>query len=125
LFHLPEIHFSNASSSFPSLCIEKLALYDNEFDGSIPAHTGNMTALEELLLEGNNFTGDVPTELGKLEKLRILTLQDNDMGGRASDGVCDLRDEALTTFVVDCPERDDDEVFGIICQVPKCCTSCE
>jgi hypothetical protein len=47
------------------------------------------------------------------------------MNGRAPEDVCALRDVQLDEFVVDCPTlTSGDEVVGIICNVPDCCTEC-
>jgi len=104
--------------------LKVMNLFDNDIAGSIPTEFGQLTSLEDLLLEDNMITGEIPTQLSNLGNLQQLTLQGNSMSGRSPDGVCDLRGSGLTVFVVDCPARVDDNIIGVVCDTPECCTSC-
>jgi hypothetical protein len=46
------------------------------------------------------------------------------MDGRAPEEVCALRDRDLDEFIVDCPALAGDDLVGIICGIPSCCTEC-
>jgi hypothetical protein len=57
--------------------------------------------------------------------LVALNLDGNFLDGRAPEEICNLRDQSLVDFTVDCPERlSDTIVTGIICSIPSCCTAC-
>ena len=57
-----------------------------------------------------------------------LRLEANRLEDRVADGICDLRNDFLYTFVVDCPVEvrgvSGTEIFGVVCDVPACCTEC-
>jgi hypothetical protein len=57
----------------------------------------------------------------------ILKLNGNLLTSRVNDNICALRgdDGVLEEFIVDCPARNgNDEVVGVICGVPTCCSEC-
>jgi len=61
-------------------------------------------------------------------RVETFQLEDNRLVDRVEDGICKLRDERLDVFVVDCPIEIESatgiEIFGVVCQVPECCTKC-
>ena len=58
-----------------------LALYNNNFEGSIPESLGNLNTLFELNLASNNLKGNIPSSLGKLVNLEYLHLHTNELTG--------------------------------------------
>ncbi|KAH7293051.1 hypothetical protein KP509_28G009600 [Ceratopteris richardii] len=57
--------------------MQKLYLYKNELNGSIPREFGNYTYALEIDLSENKMTGNIPPELGRLEQLQLLHLFEN------------------------------------------------
>jgi hypothetical protein len=57
-------------------------------------------------------------------RLGNLTLDGNLLQGRAPGSICDLRDNDLVEFLVDCPIRVGAAIEGVICGVPTCCSNC-
>jgi len=57
-----------------------------------------------------------------------MRLEANRLEDRVADSICKLREDLLDVFVVDCPMaiRGDSgvEVFGVVCEIPECCTEC-
>ncbi|VEU41378.1 unnamed protein product [Pseudo-nitzschia multistriata] len=102
-----------------------LDLGGNFLDGSIPETIGNLLALEELRLNDNLLQGGIPVPIGNLISLKTMRLEANRFEDRVADSICDLRQESLNVFVVDCPiEIEGTEMFGVFCQIPDCCTQC-
>ncbi|VAI63311.1 unnamed protein product [Triticum turgidum subsp. durum] len=61
--------------------LEVLILYENNFEGHIPAALGNISGLDWLDLSFNNFVGQVPSSFGNLGLLHHLDLQQNNLSG--------------------------------------------
>ncbi|XP_038721954.1 probable LRR receptor-like serine/threonine-protein kinase At3g47570 [Tripterygium wilfordii] len=80
-------HNNRLSGSLPDdMCkcfpkVEKLALSNNTFVGTIPRSIGNLTKLKKLYLSVNNLRGDIPQELGNLVELEILSMANMGLGG--------------------------------------------
>ena len=53
-----------------------------------------------------------------------LTLDGNQLRTRVPDSVCELRSRELQEFVVDCPVRAEEDILGVICGIPTCCSAC-
>ena len=57
-----------------------------------------------------------------------MRLEANRLEDRVADGICDLRNDLLNVFVVDCPIEiggaSGTETFGVVCEIPECCTAC-
>lgn len=51
------------------LIIGYLSLSENEFEGTLPSETVQMTALSLLFLDGNNFQGTIPSGIEKMTEL--------------------------------------------------------
>ena len=75
--------------------------------------------------ERNSISSSLATFLVSLETMR---LEANRLEDRVADEICNLREDVLSVFVVDCPiEISGDsgtETFGVVCSVPQCCTEC-
>jgi len=106
----------------------KLDLGHNFLDGQIPDTIGNIQTLEQIRLNNNLLQGGIPVSFGNLSSLEIMRLEANRLEDRVADEICDLRENFLSNFVVDCPvEIKGDsgiEIFGVVCKVPECCTNC-
>ena len=61
--------------------LERLDLSENDLSGSIPPELGNLASLEHLSLYNNALSGPIPPELGDLASLRWLNLGDNALTG--------------------------------------------
>lgn len=63
-----------------------------------------------------------------LFRVETIQLEVNRLEDRVEDGICNLRKERLVVFEVDCPIEIESatgiEIFGVVCQVPECCTKC-
>ena len=101
-----------------------LRLSNNLFTGAIPAEMSFMESLQQLHLNDNSLTGDIPIDFTILSKLEVLRLDGNELATKVDPEVCDLRNLSLETFLVDCPGRDGDQITGVICSIPDCCTDC-
>ena len=57
-----------------------------------------------------------------------MRLEANRLEDRVADEICNLREDVLNIFVVDCPVeiRSDSgtETFGVVCDIPECCSEC-
>ncbi len=112
-------------SSFFSVTLD---LSKNFLDGQLPAAIGNLSTLKEMKLNDNLLQGGIPVSFGNLVSLETMKLEGNRLEDRVADEICSLREDSLDVFVVDCPiEVKGDsgvEIFGVVCSVPQCCTSC-
>ncbi|KAJ8762042.1 hypothetical protein K2173_006644 [Erythroxylum novogranatense] len=61
--------------------LERMFLYGNDFEGSMPRDMGNCTMLRQLRFGLNRFTGNIPAEIGNLQYLELLTLPVNSLSG--------------------------------------------
>uniref|UniRef100_A0A7N0VIP4 non-specific serine/threonine protein kinase n=1 Tax=Kalanchoe fedtschenkoi TaxID=63787 RepID=A0A7N0VIP4_KALFE len=61
--------------------IEKLSLGSNMISGHIPVELGNLISLVGLRMENNKLTGEIPSSLGNLHMLGYLTLGRNRLQG--------------------------------------------
>jgi len=105
-----------------------LNLEQNFLDGQIPDAIGNISSLQQLQLNNNLLEGGIPISFSNLRSLETLQLEVNRLVDRVEDEICNLRDERLDVFVVDCPTEIESatgvEIFGVVCQVPECCSKC-
>ena len=68
-----------------------LNLYDNELEGRIPPHLGDLDRLEVLDLARNDLGGEIPRELGNLGALEVLDIGENELSGHIPPEIGDLR----------------------------------
>lgn len=110
------------------LNLVSLDLGHNFLYGPIPDTFGGISALQRIQLNDNLLQGGIPIALGNLKSLETIRLEANRLEDRVADEICDLREDGLKIFVVDCPIeiRGDSgiETFGVVCKVPECCTEC-
>ena len=104
-----------------SLCAVKFSLHDCDFSGPLPSELGYLWNMTRLQMKNNQFTGSVPRHWGRMAELEQLTLEGNQLSGTVPIEVCDLLDDKLGQFVVDCYNRRTG--FGFDCE-PDCCTLC-
>lgn len=71
------------------LPLESLNLYDNRFEGELPASIADSPGLYELRLFGNQLSGELPKNLGKNSPLRWLDLSNNRFTGEIPDSLCE------------------------------------
>lgn len=69
--------------------LESLNLYENRFEGSLPASIANSLNLYELRLFGNRLTGELPKNLGKNSPLRWLDVSNNLFSGEIPATLCE------------------------------------
>ena len=62
--------------------MERLALWNNELTGEIPAELGNLSKLQVFGLAHNSLSGQIPSELGDLANLQELYLNGNRLTGQ-------------------------------------------
>ncbi|QHN81004.1 hypothetical protein S83_068947 [Arachis hypogaea] len=74
---------------FCRLPLESLNLYENRFQGNLPATIANSPNLYELRLFDNRFTGKLPENLGKNAPLRWIDLSTNQFSGPIPATLCD------------------------------------
>lgn len=97
----------------------------NFLDGQIPEAIGNILTLEQLRLNNNLLQGGIPLSISNLIFLNTMRLEANRFEDRVRDSICDLRQNSLDVFVVDCPISIEGlEMFGVVCSIPECCTEC-
>ncbi|XP_047150291.1 receptor-like protein kinase HSL1 [Vigna umbellata] len=72
-----------------SLPLESLNLYENRFEGELPASIADSENLYELRLFGNRLTGRLPANLGKNSPLRWLDVSSNQFWGPIPATLCD------------------------------------
>ncbi|KAJ0031422.1 hypothetical protein Pint_12878 [Pistacia integerrima] len=72
--------------------LQKLYLYQNEFDGTFPKEIGNLSNLEVLGLAFNEKMkpASIPVEFGKLKKLQILWINEANLMGEIPDSLTNL-----------------------------------
>uniref|UniRef100_A0ACD5VDH4 Uncharacterized protein n=1 Tax=Avena sativa TaxID=4498 RepID=A0ACD5VDH4_AVESA len=66
--------------------MKALGLGENQFTGTIPSSTANLSDLEGLFLARNRFSGYVPPTLGRLGALQYLFLADNNLEANDDKG---------------------------------------
>ncbi|XP_021907621.1 receptor-like protein kinase HSL1 [Carica papaya] len=71
------------------LPLESLNLYDNRFEGELPASIADSPGLYELRLFGNQLSGELPKNLGKNSPLRWLDLSNNRFTGEIPESLCE------------------------------------
>ncbi|XP_031286425.1 receptor-like protein kinase HSL1 [Pistacia vera] len=71
------------------LPLESLNLYENRFEGNLPASIADSPNLYELRLFRNQFTGDLPRDLGKKSPLKWLDVSSNQFTGEIPAGLCE------------------------------------
>lgn len=78
--------------------------------------------MTRLQVQKNDFTGTIPATWGRMNQLEQFTAEGNKLTGTIPNSVCQLRDDFLKQFVVDCfdPRRQ----IGFDCEKDKCCTLC-
>ncbi|KAJ9168795.1 hypothetical protein P3X46_020280 [Hevea brasiliensis] len=70
------------------LPLESLNLYENQFEGNLPASIANSPRLYELRLFRNRLTGELPQNLGKNSPLRWLDVSSNKFTGEIPATLC-------------------------------------
>ena len=95
---------------------------DCRFSGPLPSEMGRLWNMTRMQLHSNQLTGEIPYTWGRMSNLDLMTLENNMLRGDVPREVCDLRQEKLRQFIVDCPNPRKD--LGIACEVPKCCSLC-
>ena len=80
-----QIPYRGLSLTIFSLFIFCRYLYDNKFEGQIPASIGNLVNLRELVMGENYFSGTLPTEFNQLANLEQLSMQ-NQKGAELMEG---------------------------------------
>lgn len=68
---------------------ESLLIYNNGFDGMIPAEIGNLR-LFQFLAQFNQLTGTIPSGLWENRELDMLRLDNNQLSGPISQQIGDL-----------------------------------
>jgi len=105
-----------------------LDLGHNFLYGPIPDTIGSIPTLQVIQLNDNLLQGGIPITIGNLKSLETIRLEANRLEDRVADEICDLRENRLNIFVVDCPIEirgaSGMEIFGVVCKVPDCCTKC-
>ncbi|KAL5772345.1 hypothetical protein ACOSQ2_012269 [Xanthoceras sorbifolium] len=71
------------------LPLESLNLYENRFDGNLPASIADSPALYELRLFRNRLTGQLPRDLGKNSPLKWLDVSNNQFIGEIPASLCE------------------------------------
>jgi len=72
-------------------CVEKLLLFANKLDGTIPVEIGNLTHLKILRLELNSLlTGSIPNSIGNLTDLRIFWAFNDNLNGNVPIDIANL-----------------------------------
>lgn len=77
--------------------------------------------MTRMQMKNNKISGTVPPEFGRLDQMEQWTLEGNYLTGEIPLPVCDLLQENLRQFVVDC--FNDRDGTGFSCE-PQCCTIC-
>ncbi|OAY24862.1 receptor-like protein kinase HSL1 [Manihot esculenta] len=70
------------------LPLESLNLYENRFEGNLPASIANSPRLYELRLFSNRLTGELPQNLGKNSPLKWLDVSSNKFTGQIPASLC-------------------------------------
>ncbi|PIN14613.1 Serine/threonine protein kinase [Handroanthus impetiginosus] len=70
--------------------LQVLSLASNEFIRSIPREIGNLTGLTDLSPSYNNLEGEIPKEIGNLQKLEVLILGGNNLTGSIPPGIFNI-----------------------------------
>lgn len=113
---IPEEYIGNLQD------LDLLYLNSNHFSGTLPDDMGNMNSLYFLDVGNNILSGSLPSSFGQLTNLQLLTLEGNALlAGTVPKEVCELRNNMLDRFVVDCPMN---KRVGFICPEPTCCSFC-
>ncbi|XP_044460801.1 receptor-like protein kinase HSL1 [Mangifera indica] len=71
------------------LPLESLNLYENRFEGNLPASIADSPNLYELRLFRNQLTGGLPRDLGKKSPLKWLDVSSNQFTGEIPAGLCE------------------------------------
>jgi len=66
----------------PGNLVERLALFDNNLQGTLPSEIGLLSELTYLDIGNNDISGRVPSSLGILRNMTYLTLNGNDFRDR-------------------------------------------
>ncbi|KAL6206636.1 hypothetical protein ACLB2K_023884 [Fragaria x ananassa] len=69
--------------------LESLNLYENSFEGSLPASIADSPNLYELRLFQNKLTGELPQNLGKNSPLRWVDVSNNQFSGKIPATLCE------------------------------------
>ncbi|KAJ4703541.1 Receptor-like protein kinase [Melia azedarach] len=71
------------------LPLESLNLYENRFEGNLPASIANSPALYELRIFRNRLTGSLPKDLGRNSPLKWLDVSSNQFTGGIPESLCE------------------------------------
>ncbi|KAK3207080.1 hypothetical protein Dsin_021126 [Dipteronia sinensis] len=71
------------------LPLESLNLYENRFEGNLPASIADSQSLYELRLFRNRLTGQLPRDLGKNSPLKWLDVSNNQFIGELPASLCE------------------------------------
>lgn len=107
---------TNVSSS----CKVFFSCNDNRLEGNIPSEIGNLYNMTRLQMQNNQFSGTIPHTFERLNKMEQFLIEGNKLAGTIPPGVCDLTQDYLTQFIVDCYSPR--EKIGFECD--GCCTVC-
>ncbi|XP_010245580.1 PREDICTED: receptor-like protein kinase HSL1 [Nelumbo nucifera] len=72
-----------------SLPLESLNLYENNFEGTVPASIALSPNLYELRLFSNRLTGELPKDLGKNSPLMLIDVSENQLSGEIPANLCE------------------------------------
>ncbi|XP_052203517.1 receptor-like protein kinase HSL1 [Diospyros lotus] len=80
-----------------SLPLESLNLYENQFEGNLPASIAKSPNLYELRIFENRLSGELPRDLGKNSPLLWIDVSSNNFSGKIPGGLCEngVLDELL------------------------------
>jgi hypothetical protein len=92
------------------------------FSGPLPSEMGRLWNMTRMQLHSNQLTGPIPHNWGRMTNMDLMTLENNKLTGSVPAEVCDLRQEKLRQFIVDC--YDERRKLGVQCTLKKCCTLC-
>ena len=83
--------------------ISYLSLKNNQLTGTIPTELGNCFRMSDLHLHNNQLTGSIPTELGTINGLAKLSLERNKFSGvKVPSQICALTNNDLSSLSADC-----------------------
>ncbi|XP_071734463.1 uncharacterized protein [Rutidosis leptorrhynchoides] len=70
--------------------LSNLDLSRNKLYGNLSLDVGNLVGLTQLNLAFNRLTGKIPSTIGKLQKLQVALLRENQFSGKIPDAIANL-----------------------------------